>query len=215
MAVAQAYFDAVRDRRWRPAADLVTVNSAAEYQREQLRQLLSMELDRRSVEAQDGQHPTSDEFVVDTASGTLDAHPHPDSMEVANDTVSLNLFPGIRTVGQLRQLSPADFLAGAMAAYEEVDAFLRDKLQSPDPGPPSPIGAVVENDTAAYVVYRQTAFVRDDRGELRVDEEFSIHVMHLRRRDGGWRVQLTSELEPSLSLVRTHNLRAPDSAPER
>lgn len=211
-ATAQAFFDATGTKQWRAAAELVSTPSATEYQREQLRQILSMELNRRAVEGADGEAPAGEDVVADADPVAVRAA----ALEGGYDTVSLNLLPGVRAVGQLRRLAPAEFLARAMAAYEEADAFLRDKLQTPDPGPAIIIGEVVENDTAAYVVYRRTAFIGDDEGRLRVDEEFSVGLLHLRCQDGRWRVKLTSEFQPSLSLVHTHNrLGTDESAPNQ
>lgn len=192
---AQAFFDALMAQRWREAAELVTPESAARHQRVELDEIATLVLYQRQMWV-----VGADTLMPEEVGTALDTVPVLDLAEVAansaHDSITVALLPGAGTIGELRALPATDFLARAWQATHR--AFNPPDQDAAEPVLPTLVGEVMESDTAAFVVYR---LAPPAPGPEQPTEEESVHLMHLRRVDGRWRVLLTSAFEPPLGVA--------------
>jgi hypothetical protein len=165
----QALFEAMAARQWDSAAALVAPQSAERYQRDQLNLDGLSDPDAPALRLPDEENLTRD------------------------DSIALDLVPGLGRTAELAALSPARFLAvvletwGGTLHFEEATA----------PGARTVLGEAVENDSVAHVVYRVS--------EAYPDHEQAIRVVRLYRVDGRWRVRVQRDLFLSFGVLDLHD----------
>ena len=126
----QALFEAMAARQWDSAAALITPRSAAWYQRDQV-----------------GPHRPP---AGDDESGSLELR-LPDAERVTrDDSIALGLIPGRGQAAELADLPPPRFVALALRVWGGTLDF----EIATAPGARTVIGQLVENDSAAHVLYR-------------------------------------------------------------
>ena len=108
----------------------------------------------------------------------------------------VGVYPGAPTIQELAELSPAELLARSYAASS---ILCMDGVCDPEPplrGRPLVLGAVIESDSVAHVVYRET---RSDTSILaRGEDRWRVEVIQLFKRDDRWLMSMERGPLPSL-----------------
>ncbi|HEX8390886.1 MAG TPA: hypothetical protein VF665_00910 [Longimicrobium sp.] len=182
----QALFDALFEGRWREAANLITPESAAGYQRSEVTRLAEVEFHRGQVRA--WRHSRR---AADT---TRPSMPFPPFNPVADDTLHLSLFAGSHSVRELLAMPPTQFLTRAFG-----EAGFRFE---PPPGESRTIrivGEIIREDTLGYVVAHGLGENEN------VDRTPELLVVQLRMHRGRWRVVMTRAFHVPIG-TETHTL---------
>ena len=177
-AVVRAAFAAYEAKQWSRFAALVHPDALTEFQKQHLVMADAWEHHPRLTEVRDSTMPAAVAEYFDKMQ---------DEMGTRFGNPVLRQFARVKTLDELKALSPQEFLARYLEA------------SSPKPNPKDPeyqppvakrevIGSVTENPTLVHVVYR----VRTDVGRYGRTEE--VTVLPVRRSATGREIMLNSDL---------------------
>ena len=163
--IVQTAFRAYQAKHWTDFASLVHADALAEFRRQNLEMA----------------------ELWDAHAGEMnEARKHADLPTDLGNPM-LRLFAGVKTLSELRALSPQEFLARYLEA-RSPKADPRDPEYQPPVTTREIIGEVTETPDLVHVVYR----VRTDVGKYGRTE--SIDVVPVKRAASGWQLMLNSEL---------------------
>jgi hypothetical protein len=177
-AVVRAAFSAYESKHWSDFAALVHPDALTEFRKQHLVMAEGWEQRPRMAEMRDSTMPAAVAEYFDKMH---------DEMGRRFGNPVLREFARVKTLDELKALSPQEFLARFLEAT------------SPEPNPKDPdyqppvdkrevIGDVTESTSLVHVVYR----VRTDVGRFGRTEQ--VEVLPVRRSAVGWRIMLNNEL---------------------
>ena len=202
-AIAQRYFAAVLAQQWDSAAALVDPVSQHVFRDRVLSYLLFVAEQRPAL-----RHSMKGTGSGGLAAGDLDAAPTAAKLTKYADW-RVGAYAGAPTIHELAALSPIELLARSYAASRVFCMEGACQSEAPPLGRPIVLGDVIENDSVAHVLYRET---RSDTSTLaRGDDRWRVEVIHFFKRDERWLLSLQRGPLPSLfTLIDEKNgLREP------
>jgi hypothetical protein len=187
--VAQRYFAAIVAQQWDSAAALVDPVSQRGFRNRVLSYLLFVAEQRPTI-----RRSMQGSGSGGLAAGDLDAAPTAAQLAKYGEW-HVGVYPGAPAIKDLAALSPADLLARSYAASSVL--CIEGSCQAERPlGRPLVLGAVIESDSIAHALYRET---RSDTSTLAHGEDrWRVEVIHLFKRDDGWLVSIQRGPLPSL-----------------
>lgn len=189
-ANAQRYFAAITAEQWDSAAAFVDPVSQRTFRDRVLTYLLLVAEQRRAIR-RSMQGSGSGGF----AGFGMDSVPTAARLAKYGQW-RIGVYPGTPTIQELAGLSPAELLARSYAASSILCMEGVCEHEPPLPGRALVLGAVIENDSVAHVLYRETG--SDTSTLARGVDRWRVEVMQFFKRDDRWLVHMERGPLPSL-----------------